>query len=141
MRTEGKLMLCTISELSEFLAGKINGHNVLANAFPDCDFSVLDSDCDMENENLEYIASRANALRCGVKAIDAGFDSDCLMLISDYYGDRCGCASMATFFDDCNLYNCSPSYSISDTIRDLILDTLHCFETATKDTLLIVEIR
>lgn len=40
MRTEGKLMLCTISELSEFLAGKINGHNVLANAFPDCDFSI-----------------------------------------------------------------------------------------------------
>lgn len=128
-------MLCTISELSEFLASKIDGHNVLGNVFPDCDFSILDSDCDMENENLEYIASRANALRCGVKAIDAGFDSDCLMLISDYYGDRCGCANMATFFDDCN--RC---YSISDSILNLILDTLHCFEAATKDTLLIVEI-
>lgn len=33
------------------------------------------------------------------------------------------------------------SYSISDSILNLILDTLHCFETATKDTLLIVEIR
>lgn len=133
MRTEGKLMLCTISELSEFLAGKINGHNVLANAFPDCDFSILDSDCDMENESLECIVSGANAWY-GVKAIDAGFDSDCLMLISDYYGG--GCASMATFFDDCNQY-----YSISDPIRDLILETLNCFETATNDTLLIVEIR
>lgn len=133
MRTEGKLMLCTASELSEFLAGKIDGHNVLGNVFPDCDFSILDSDCDMENENLEYIASSANAW-CGVKAIDAGFDSDCLMLISDYYGG--GCASMATFFDDCNQY-----YSISDSILNLILETLHCFETATKDTLLIVEIR
>ena len=132
MRTEGKLMICTISELSEFLAGKINGHNVLANAFPDCDFSILDSDCDMGNESLECIASGANAW-CGVKAIDAGFDSDCLMLISDYYGG--GCASMATFFDDYN-----QCYSISDTIRDLILETLHCFETATKDTLLIVKI-
>ena len=48
MRTEGKLMLCTISELSEFLASKIDGHNVLGNVFPDCDFSILDSDCDME---------------------------------------------------------------------------------------------
>lgn len=133
MRTEGKLMLCTASELSEFLAGKIDGHNVLGNVFPDCDFSILDSDCDMENENLEYIASSANAW-CGVKAIDAGFDSDCLMLISDYYGGRC--ASMATFFDDCN-----QCYSISDSILNLILETLHCFETATKDTLLIVEIR
>lgn len=47
-----------------------------------------------------------------------------------------GCASMATFFDDCNQY-----YSISDTILNLILDTLHCSEAATKDTLLIVEIR
>lgn len=133
MRTEGKLMLCTVSELSEFLAGKINGHNVLANAFPDCDFSILDSDCDMENESLECIVSGANAWY-GVKAIDAGFGSDCLMLISDYYGG--GCASMATFFDDCNQY-----YSISDPIRDLILETLNCFETATNDTLLIVEIR
>lgn len=101
MRTEGKLMLCTISELSEFLAGKINGHNVLANAFPDCDFSILDSDCDMDNESLECIVSGANAWY-GVKAIDAGFGSDCLMLISDYYGG--GCASMATFFDDYNQY-------------------------------------
>lgn len=63
-----------------------------------------------------------------------GWDSECLMLISDYYGG--GCASMATFFDDCNQY-----YSISDTILNLILDTLHCSEAATKDTLLIVEIR
>lgn len=31
-------------------------------------------------------------------------------------------------------------YSISDSILNLILDTLHCFEAATKDTLLIVEI-
>lgn len=135
MRTEGKLMLCTVSELSEFLAGKIDGHNVLGNVFPDCDFSILDSDCDMENESLECIASGANAW-CGVKAIDAGFDSDCLMLISDYYGDLCGCANMATFFDDCN-----QCYSISDSILNLILKTLYCFETATKDTLLIVEIR
>lgn len=84
MRTEGKLMLCTISELSEFLAGKI--------------------------------------------------DSNCLMLISDCYCG--GCANMATFFDDYNQY-----YSISHSILNLILDTLHCFEAATKDTLLIVEIR
>lgn len=135
MRTEGKLMLCTVSELSEFLAGKIDGHNVLGNVFPDCDFSILNFDCDMENESLEYIASRANVW-CGVKAIDAGFDSDCLVLISDYYGTD-GTSMAAFFFDDCNQY-----YSISDTIRDLILEMLNCFETAvTKDTLLIVEIR
>lgn len=133
MRTEGKLMLCTISELSEFLASKIDGHNVLGNVFPDCDFSILDSDCDMENESLECIASGANAWY-GVKAIDAGFDSNGLMLISDCYCG--GCASMVTFFNDCNQY-----YSISYSILNLILDTLHCFETATKDTLLIVEIR
>lgn len=133
MRAEGKLMLCTISELSEFLAGKIDGHNVLRNVFPDCDFSILDSDCNMENESLECIASGANAWY-GVKAIDPGFDSNCLMLISDYYCG--GCANMATFFDDYNQY-----YSISHSILNLILDTLHCFEAATKDTLLIVEIR
>lgn len=133
MRAEGKLMLCTISELSEFLAGKIDGHNVLRNVFPDCDFSILDSDCNMENESLECIASGANAWY-GVKAIDPGFDSNCLMLISDCYCG--GCANMATFFDDYNQY-----YSISHSILNLILDTLHCFEAATKDTLLIVEIR
>lgn len=135
MRTEEKLMLCTVSELSEFLASKIDGRNVLGNVFPDCDFSIIDSDCDMENESLECIASGANAWY-GVKAIDSRFDNDCLMLISDYYYGG-GCASMATFFDDYDQY-----YSISDTIRDLILETLNCFETAvTKDTLLIVEIR
>lgn len=131
MRTEGRRMLCTINELSEWLASRIDPQDVLRNKFPDCDFSIIDISNE-EEESLECIASGAMGWY-GVKEVNAGFDSDSLMLISDYYGG--GCASMCTFFDGFDHL-----YSGCNAIRDLLLETLSCCESANGETIVIVDV-
>lgn len=130
MIVEGRYMLCTVRELSEWLASKIDSQNVLHYEVPNCDFSIVDPDC-IDEKDLSRVASAAMGWY-GIKEVNAGFDSDSLMLISDYYGG--GCASMSTFFDSFDQF-----WAASDAITDMILETLCCAESANKNTLLIVD--
>lgn len=65
----------------------------------------------------------------GIKAVDAGFDSDQLMFVTDHYGG--GCAAMGTVgtYDE----------DIATAVAATVLDSLQVVENATLETLLFVE--
>lgn len=126
MKIDRQWMLCTVKELGTWLAECV-AKDVLAGEknFPDCDFTIAGQD---DGESLREMARSASGWY-GIKAIDAGFDSNQLMLIADYYGG--GCASMGTVgeYDE----------EIGVAITATILDTLQTTENAKEDTLLLVE--
>lgn len=126
MKIYRQWMLCTVEELGAWLAERIE-KDVLTGEknFPDCDFTITNQET---GDSLHEMARNANGWY-GIKAIDAGFDSDQLMLVADYYGG--GCASMGTVgeYDE----------EIAATITAVILDALQTIEKATADTLLLVE--
>lgn len=119
-------MLCTVEELGEWLAERVE-KDVLTGEknFPDCDFTIVDPE---DSGSLNKMARNAGGWY-GIKAIDAGFDSNQLMLIADYYGG--GCASMGTVgeYDE----------EIAVAITATILDALQTTESAEADTVLLVE--
>lgn len=130
MKKDGHLMLCTVKELAEYLASGIDQNRVLDNGFSDCDFAIIENVDG--NDDLEYIKSGAMGWY-GIKAVDTGFDSDCLILFSDYYGG--GCAQFAQLWDEMACYK---QNEVENVIKSLILDALTCQETANEDTPLIV---
>ena len=126
MKIDRQWMLCTVEELGAWLAERVE-KDVLTGEkiFPDCDFTITDK----EDGDSLYEMARSASSWYGIKAIDAGFDSNQLMLIADYYGG--GCASMGTVgeYDE----------EIAVAITATILDTLQTTENAKEDTLLLVE--
>lgn len=129
MKTNEDLMLCTVEELAQHLASTLNPRNVREGSFADCDFAITDKD----DDDLEYVKSSAMGWY-GIKAIDTGFDSDCRILASDYYGG--GCAAFTQLFDDFDAFT-----KMDTAIQKMLLDTLEVQETADKDTMLIVEFK
>lgn len=119
-------MLCTVSEFGEWLSEYIE-RNVLTGGkrFPDCDFAIVDG---VDATDLKETANKTGDWY-GIKAIDAGFDSDLLMLISDYYGG--GCASMCTI----SQYDTE----IAESIAEMVLDSLISNGVPKANHILIVE--
>lgn len=127
--------LCTIREFAEYCADIIvnrkgYSHSSCFDApLPDCDFAIVD---DLGNEmTLEEVAASASGW-CGLKKLDAGFDSMDMCLVSDYYGG--GCMNIATFCGDESMAE------VTQAIYQMVYDTLTTVESVHKSTLLIIEI-
>lgn len=125
------LVLLTVKELALRLSKEIDEKDVLRKPFPSCDFSIVDTE---EREDLELIKSGA-AGWYGIKAIDTGFDSDTLVLVSDYYGG--GCYATAEMWNDG--IECGEDWQ--KDIETMLLKTLMVQESCNPDTLLIVEFK
>ena len=129
MRKENESMVCTVSELSNYLGGKARKCIREGSRFPDCDFAVIDS----ENANKSFDELRDdNYGWYGIKAVDTGFDSADLILFSDYYGG--GCASFCSIWEELWCYQ-----DASEAIEKTILDTLRCSDVVMGDSMLIVD--
>lgn len=129
MKTKDRLALYSVDELSKQLEDEARKCMRYESRFPDCDFALISPDeVDMGIEHLSETASGWY----GIKAFDPGFDSADLMLFSDYYGG--GAASFCSIWEE--EWYCS---DVAEIIRKTILDTLQCGESATKDSMLIVD--
>lgn len=129
----GKRKLMKVAELGEYLASSIDTENVLAELFPNCDFFIVDADSTMQysDDEMDYLETTACGWY-GIKNTDTGFDSDCLVLIVDYYGGSC-----MTFTQ---LYD---GIGQKDAIRSIvgaIIESMNVQECGvTKDTVLYCE--
>ena len=129
MKVKGKLATCTIAELATNLAERIDFDDN-CEPFAKCDFGII-TEADAAEDDLEYVRSGVNGWY-GIKDIDTGFSSECLVLIADYYGG--GCASMSQVWAD----DLGINYAAHD-IEQMLLDTLNTQEVAKPETLLLVE--
>ena len=129
MRKENESMVCTVSELSDYLGERARKCISEGSRFPDCDFALISSDeVDMGIKHLSETASGWY----GIKAVDTGFDSADLILFSDYYGG--GCASFCSIWEELWCYQ-----DASEAIEKTILDTLRCSDVVMGDSILIVD--
>lgn len=125
---QGGLMACRIARLTEYLADSAYQSGKEWH-FQDCDFTIIDEDTDLSDLNRVKKVEAAGWY--GIKAVNVGFESTALVLMSDYYGGNC--ASVAQlFYDDGDNWK--------REIEKAIIATLSVQETVTPDTLLLVEI-
>lgn len=134
IRKEGRYLLGTVREVAHYLISactdNFDTYWEEENKFKGCDFMVA-YDYN-SNETLEDIVQN-NSGWYGIKSIDAGFDSNDTVLISDYYGG--GCVSTGVFIDGEELVSCE------DTVVDMITQTLSVSEVYYKEeTVLIVDL-
>lgn len=124
-------MTCTVAELAKYLKD-----NIVANdkgeifLIPECDFCIIDDD------NVKYTLKELHKGAeswYGLKIVDGGFESDCLVLMADYYGG--GSANIAQIWND----GIEPSEGTVQDLTKLIEDTLCQRDFAKHDTLLLVE--
>ena len=125
---QDNLMACRIAGLAEYLSDSAYQSGKEWH-FQDCDFTVIDEDTELSDLNRVKKVEAAGWY--GIKAVNAGFESTALVLMSDYYGGNC--ASVAQlFYDDGDNWK--------REIEKAIIATLSVQETVTPDTLLLVEI-
>lgn len=123
---QDNLMACSISNFAKYLSESIRQNNSEWH-FPDCDFAIIDEDTDLTD--LKKIDA------CGwygIKAINPGFESSALVLMSDYYGGNC--ASLAQLFDD-------DKDNWASKIEKAVVGTMSVQETVTPGTMLLIEIK
>lgn len=132
MKAEGSLILGTAREVTEYLLKNSFNHNgtLKSNIFHDCDFAVA-NDMYLTNYTLEEILINSDGWY-GIKRIDAGFDSENMELITDYYGG--GCATLTSVMYD------EEKNNVINIVEKSILEVLSDYEMADKDTLLICRI-
>lgn len=124
-------MTCTVAELAKYLKD-----NIVANdkgeifSIPECDFCITDDD--NAKYTLKDLYKKAESWY-GLKIIDGGFESDCLVLMADYYGG--GSANIAQIWSD----GIEPSEGTVQDLTMLLEDTLCQRDFAKHDTLLLVE--
>lgn len=131
MRREGNLMSSTVLGLAKYLRDNIvkddKGEFI---SIPECDFCIIGDD--NAKYTLKELHSKAEGWY-GLKVVNGGFNSDCLVVMSDYYGG--GCANIAQIWND--------GFGPADgTIHDLSLmieNTLNERESASYNTVLLVE--
>ncbi len=124
---QGSLMACRIARLAEYLADNTYQSGEEWH-FADCDFSVIDEDTDLSD--LNHVKKVDAAGWYGIKAVNAGFESTALVLMSDYYGGNC--VSVAQLFDDGDNWK--------REIEKAIIETLSVQETVNPDTMLLIEL-
>lgn len=101
-------------------------------SIPECDFCIIGNDdakC-----TLEELRQQAENWY-GLKVVNAGFNSDCLVVMSDYYGG--GCANIAQIWND----GFAPAEGTVQDLCQMIENTLNERELASYDTILLVEFR
>lgn len=136
----------TVTDLAHFLSEKISA-DVFAYddqrtyrtymgyaTFPNCDFIIADEDT---ADKVDIDAAVADGGWYGIKSVDDGFDSDYLMLVSDYYGG--GAASMCTL--GCCEIDDGAVDDVAGVIAHMIAETLS-FSNAgvAENTMLVVEL-
>lgn len=127
-----RLMICSVKELAQKLAGLLDSESLTRYPFPAFDFAIVDVEgSEFSEEELEYTARAKATGWYGVKAPDFGFGSSNLVLFADYYGG--GCAGI------CQLYNGISQEDLAEDIKKFILETLTIQEIAKEDTMLIVD--
>ncbi len=124
---QGNLMACSVSKLADHLSDNAYRDDSKWH-FTDCDFTAIDEDSDLSD--LSALKKDACGWY-GIKAVEAGFDSDALVLMSDYYGGNC--ASIVQMFDE------EDAKEKMQSIEKAILATLNINETVTPDTLLLAD--
>lgn len=130
MRREGKLMVCTIEELAEVLAKTVDNRDVSDSRFTDCDFCIVEGE-DLDRELVDIRRDASGWY--GVKQIDAGFDSQDLVLVCDYYGGGCPClVQVWSGMDDYK-------DGIKAAILKAFLEMLNIQESARADTMVVVD--
>lgn len=131
MRQEGNLMSSTVLGLAKYLRDNIvkddDGEFI---SIPECDFCIIDDD--NAKYTLKELHSKAGGWY-GLKVVNGGFNSDCLVVMSDYYGG--GCANIAQLWND----GFGPSDGTIQDLCQMIENTLNEQESASYDTILLVE--
>lgn len=131
MRREGNLMSSTVLGLAKYLRDNIvkddEGEFI---SIPECDFCIIDDD--NAKYTLKELHSKAEGWY-GLKVVNGGFNSDCLVVMSDYYGG--GCANIAQIWND----GFGPSDGTIQDLYQMIENTLNERESASYDTILLVE--
>lgn len=131
MKREWNLMCGTIFELAKYLVDNItindDGEFI---SIPECDFCIIDDES--TKHTLKELCSKAEGWY-GLKVVNGGFNSDCLVVMSDYYGG--GCANIAQIWND----GFGPSDGTVQDLRQMIEDTLNERESANDDTVLLIE--
>ena len=135
MRKDKNFMLCTVKELALYIMDKIyigNDCYQLAENFPNCDFSIVDTETygkKLFGESFTRALLSAGDWY-GIKAVDTGFNSLDLTLICDYYGG--GAAHIAALYfgleKDCAM----------DYILSAIKNTLSVKEYCISDSTLLI---
>lgn len=131
MRQEGNLMCATVFELARYL-----GDNIIKDdegefiSIPECDFCIVDDD--NAKYTLKELHSKAEGWY-GLKVVNGGFDSNCLVVMTDYYGG--GCANIAQIWDDGIVL----SDEITQDLCRTIGNTLNMQELTDNGTVLLVE--
>lgn len=124
--------LCTIREFAEYIAEiiytKREDFRLMDLQLPDYDFAIADED--REGKTLAEIAFGSGGWY-GMKKFDAGFDSNDLCLITDYYGG--GSAVITQIWDGYNKKG-----NIRD-IRNMIIRSLELCGEDGENTEIIIE--
>ena len=87
-RVAEEIYIAPLRTVVEKIVSKMTPGDLFSTAFPDCDFAFANG---LTESTLSEVESKAEDW-FGIKAVDAGFDSNCLCLVVDYYGG--GCAQM-----------------------------------------------
>lgn len=127
------LKVLTPKTLAEYLVSQLDLEDILGKKFPQCDYGIIDTDGETEfdQEELEFLHSGVCGWY-GIKDIDAGFDSDVLVLIADYYGGSCA--------ELTQLYDGIFAEDAAKEIARIIVDSMNVQEaTVTNDTVLMVD--
>lgn len=98
-------------------------------SIPECDFCIIDND-----DAMKELHSKAEGWY-GLKVVNGGFNSGCLVVMSDYYGG--GCANIAQIRND----GFAPAEGTVQDLCQMIENTLNERELANYDTILLVKFR
>lgn len=82
MKVKGNRMICSLSELASFIAGKVDLEKPKESVIPIISFAVCD---EPGTEDFDEIELNVTGWY-GIHRVETGFDSDDLHLIADYYG-------------------------------------------------------
>lgn len=131
MRHEDNLMTCTVLGLARYIRDNIvTNEDGDFTSFPECNFCIIDSDD--EAYALTDLRSKAEDWY-GIKVVNGGFNSICLVVMSDYYGG--GYANIAQIYND----GFAPAEGTVQDLEKMIEATLCEREFASYNTLLLVE--
>lgn len=127
---KSSMMICEIRELAEYYSSIICKGEEFCRDIPDCDFAI--AEIPGKYATLEEIKASSSGWY-GMKRIDAGFDSEELCVITDYYGG--GCANFAQLCD------AMEKKEITESFIHTILHTLNTIEAANRNTAVIVDFK
>lgn len=129
----GKYSVMTGPELAKEITSRFYNGNELKHPFVEVDFAILDGDgYSFTEEECEEIKWNVSGWY-GIKTVDLGFDSDCLVVVADYYGGSC--LRIREF------HNRISRDEFLEQIDTLIGEVLNVQEVCTPETKLFIEFK